>query len=324
MKKKIFRIIMLLILVIPFAITFSACGKDKDKDDDIEIPPTPAEAKVSEVELVLAEEHGYDYDEETNTITFVYGTNIELLKENFVFTANYDDETTKTVSDYVIDTTAISGTPDVGTYVVNFTYKEKSASVNVKITPKQIEKPTIKTATFDFREGSVSGVKTIHSPELNGFDENTMEYVAGSTVEETDAGSYYVEIVPKSNYVWVGDDEEVDVVHFNWKINKKSIFMSSPETLEFVWDGSEKEINFVDYNPQFYPFDKYFEVVNDANSTVRATDRGEYTVTVKLKEDKAKNYAIVDIEYSIRNDNGTGDFVLSANSSTITYYWNIV
>ena len=69
-------------LVIPCALVFSACGKKKnDGTGETSGGQTTPEKVVSELSLELAEEHGFDYDAETNTISFVYGDEIEILKE---------------------------------------------------------------------------------------------------------------------------------------------------------------------------------------------------------------------------------------------------
>lgn len=325
MKKNLFRFLMIMFLVVPCALMFSACGKKKDNDTG-ETPnggnqsPIP-EKVVSELSLELAEEHGFDYDAETNTITFVYGDEIEILKEKFVLTATYEDESTLLVSDYTIDDASVENTPNVGTYTVNFTYKQKTASVNVKINPKPIERPTIENSVFNFQQ-TFDGIKTMHTPEIVGFDVNSMEYVDGSTISSENAGKFFIDVIPNQNHVW-SDTEDREVIKFDWQVNKASAFIAGFEEFTFEHDGNDKTVEIFEYNPQFYPFDKYFEI-DTAHSVLTASEVGEYAVVIKLREEFASNYVIFDFMNDARNDDGVGDFSLNAEENVITYYWQIV
>ena len=325
MKKILLKLCLIMFLVVPCALMFSACGKKKD-DGTGETPnggnqPAVPEKVVSELSLELAEEHGFDYDAETNTITFVYGDEIEILKEKFVLTATYEDESTLLVSDYEIDDTSIENIPNVGDYVVNITYKQKTASVNVKINPKPIERPTIENSVFNFQQ-TFDGIKTMHTPEIVGFDVNSMECVDGSTSSSENAGKFFIDVIPNQNHIW-SDTEDREVIRFDWQVNKASAFIAGFEEFTFNYDGEDKTVEIYDYNPQFYPFDRYFEIDTD-NSVLTASEVGEYVVVIKLKEEFANNYVIFDFMNKKRNDNGVGDFVLNAEENIITYYWQIV
>ena len=66
MKKKFFYTLMLAVIAI-FPITFAGCGN---------------KATISSISVIATNET-FNYSAETNTISIVYGTNIELKKEDF-------------------------------------------------------------------------------------------------------------------------------------------------------------------------------------------------------------------------------------------------
>ena len=269
MKRILLKLCLIMFLVIPCTFVFSACGGDKDKKSETEQSQDPSPEGDStdpeEPEVVvtldgisveLAEEHGFAYDEETNTISFVYADEIAFEKDSFVVKANYSDGASVEVSDYEIDSSALAETPNVGNYVLKFVFEEKEASINVKVNPKPIAKPvnnwgSIKSYTFNEDN---SGEAQLNRVEIEGFDENTMETLEGSLFRASAVGDYFIEIVPKSNYIWeaneeTGEEANSDAVRFEWSITKRQIFMSSPETLEFVYaEGEEREIVFVDFS----------------------------------------------------------------------------
>lgn len=338
MKKRLLKFLVVMLLVIPCTLIFSACG---DKKDD-NTTPTPGQSETStpapegdsdnesevvvtleSIDVELESAHSFDYDEDTNTISFVYGTSIEFLKENFILSANYSDESSITVTDYEIDATELDGIPDVGDYVIEFNYQEKTASINVEITPKPIARPVSsqsQIARFTYNEDD--GVAVEHEVAVDEFDENTMEYVTGSVFSASDAGTYEIKVVPKSNYVWEANEElrqeeSIEAINFEWVIERKVIYTSSPESLSFEYEeGASKEITFVDFS-EFFPFESFFEVV--AGSTLSATEKGTYTVTVALKSEKADNYFLRELEY----EEGV-DFEYNEDITTITYTWTIV
>ena len=335
MKRILLKLCLIMFLVIPCTFVFSACGGDKDKKSETEQSQDPSPEGDStdpeEPEVVvtldgisveLAEEHGFAYDEETNTISFVYADEIAFEKDSFVVNANYSDESSVVVTDYEIDASELEGTPDVGNYVLKFVFEEKEASINVKVNPKPIAKPVNNwgsTKSYTFNEDN-SGEAQLNSVEIEGFDENTMETLEGSLFTASAVGDYFIEIVPKSNYIWeaneeTGEEANSDAVRFEWSITKRQIFMSSPEALEFVYaEGEEREIVFVDFS-EFFKFEDYFEVID---GTVSAEDAGTYTVTVALKEEKSVNYYINEINF----EEGV-DFEYNEDRTQITYTWVI-
>ena len=306
MKKRLLKFFVFMLLVLPCTVLFAAC---KDSEEQ-------AVANVSSISIELSNE-GVDYVADTNTLRFEYGTEIDFDKDNFKVTANFDDNTTKEISDYVIDVSSVENTPNVGTYEVVFKYAEKTAKVNVEIYPKKIAKPTMKAdQMIFFQEDTIGDVKQIQTPETT-FDENTMMLVEGSVISAADAGTYEFSIVPNANHEWeTFDDNNREEVAFEWTIDKTTMFAYNPETIIFEYEeGVERVITFDLSREQFFPFNEFVEVSGD----IAATEVGEYSFVVRLKADKKGNYEFFDIY----REEGV-DFEYNADKTEITYFWKIV
>ena len=306
MKKRLLKFFVFMLLVLPCTVLFAAC---KDSEEQ-------AVANVTSISIELSNE-GVDYVADTNTLRFEYGTEIDFDKDNFKVTANFDDNTTKEISDYDIDFSSVENTPNVGTYEVVFKYAEKTAKVNVEIYPKKIAKPVMEDGQIIvFMEDTIGDVKQMQSPETT-FDENTMMLVEGSVISAADAGSYEFKIVPDSNHIWESfEDNDREEVSFEWNINKATMYASNPETLYFEYEeGVERTITFDLSREQFIPFNEFFEV----SGTLSATEVGEYSFVIKLKADKKINYEF----FEIYREEGV-DFEYNADRTEITYFWEII
>lgn len=322
MKKKFLKALMLMILIIPCMVVFSACGGNKNKTDNkaVDQDSTPSvvpQVELSNIKVDLSDDGaGFDYDEETKTFKFEYGSEIAIDKEDFNVIATYSDDSMKIESDYQLDLSSVSETPDVGDYKIKVKFLQKEVEFNVNIYPKKIAKPTLQdniVYTYFENNGRVSEREV----EVSDFDEETMSYSEDSVLKASNAGVYYIKITPKSNYVWEDfETSETEECVCEWKINRAKVYMNSPETLEFSVDGETKSIIFkpVGTNQEF---SKYFEI---ASGVTQASEVGEYEFVVKLKDEYIQNYEILEIEYNERN----GDFEYNNNRTQITYYWEIV
>ena len=335
MKRKFLKALFMFMFVIPFTLFFAACGSD---DDD---SPETTPVSVTDISVILAENSELDYNAETNTISFEYGTEIALQKNDFVVTAIYEDETSGVVGDYSIDLGKSSGILDVGKYEATFSYKNKDAKVNIKVYPKAIDKPTelqlvtiLKNNSESVREYAVgdivstiyrmdriSGYENIYEFRIAGFDASMINFVDGSVSKTSQAGEYQVVVEPTKNYVWKEFDEsQTEKIAFDWKIEKSSVYMSSPESLLFEYDGEVKTINFINKS-MVSNFADYFEIIE---GTVSASEKGKYSFTVGLNELKKNNYSILETVYKRINASGIGDFEYNEDRTEITYYWEIV
>lgn len=306
MKKRIVRILVLMLMVLPCAMCFGAC---KDSEE------SPA-SSVASISVELSSDKGVDYVAHTNTLRFKYGAEISLDKDDFKVSANYDDETTTVVSDYTLDISSVENTPNVGIYEIQFIYGGKIALINVEIYCKKITKPIINSEQMlVFMEDTIAGEKIVQSPETT-FDENTMNLVEGSVYSATDTGAYQFKIVPDANHVWeTFETDEREEVVFDWKIEKATMYASEIETLYFDYEeGIERRITFDLSREQFIPFNEFFEVTG----TISATEVSEYSFVVKLKEDKKLNYEF----FEIFREEGV-EFEYNADRTEITYFWEI-
>ena len=305
--KKILKYLMLMVLMVPCAILFVACK------DDVELSSV---ANVSSISVEFVDD-GVDYVADTNTLRFEYGTDIDFENKGFKVTANFDDGSTKEISDFVIDMSSVENMPNVGNYEITFKYAGKTASINVEVYPKKIAKPTMNVGQIlIFQEDTIADVKLEQSPETT-FDANSMNYVDGSIFSATDVGTYEFKIVPDSNHIWESfNDNEREEVVFEWEIEKAMMLTADPTSLLFEYEeGDEKIITFDLSREQFIPFNEFFEV----SGTLSATEVGEYSFVVKLKEDKKLNYEFFDIY----REEGV-EFEYNADRTEITYFWKII
>ncbi len=305
MKKKWLKVLVFMLLVIPCTVLFASC-----KDEDVPV-------NVASISIELASVEGVDYVADTNTLRFEYGTEIEFEKEDFKVTASFDNDTTKEISDYVIDLSSVENTPNVGSYEITFKYAEKTAKINVEIYPKKIAKPVMeRDQIIVFMEDTIADIKIERTPEVT-FDETSMVLVEGSVISAADAGSYEFRIVPDLNHIWENfEDNDREEVSFEWNINKATMYASNPESLLFEYEeGVEHTITFDLSREQFIPFNEFFEVSGELS----ATEVGEYSFVIKLKADKKLNYEFFDI-YRVEGI----DFEYNADRTEITYFWEII
>lgn len=332
MKKQLFKILFMFLIVVPMMAFFVSCGK---KDDDSQI------VNVSSISVILSEDSHLNFDSATNTIKFEYGTEIVIEKDDFVVTALFDDDSSDIVDDFSIKLSDDSKILDVGNYEAVLKYDDVSVKFNVEVYPKAIEKPTtIQLATIfrggnesvkeysvgdiisaNYRYDQISGYENVYEFRFVGFDSSMINILEESTTSSSQAGEYQVIVEPTSNYVW-SDYEvlETEEISFDWNVYKSSVYMSSPETLEFEYDGEIKTINFIN-RPSVSDFNDFFVIID---GTFSASEKGKYSFTVSLVENKKNNYTILETKYKLINLSGVGDFKYNKDKTEITYYWEIV
>ncbi len=328
--KKFVKYLFMAILVLPLAFMIAACG-DKEPDDTTS-PETPAPAptntaEVSEILVSLADTDNFIYDADTKTIMFEYGTAISFEKDDFSVSAKDEAGETSAVSDFEIDASALAGTPNVGDYEIKFSAHGKQSTFKVKVNPKKIAKPTFIQENYVFVYEEVGGQEVEFEAEVIGFDANTMTYSADTVMSATKIGTYKIEIDVKSNYEWEEfDDNSKEKVTFEWMINKRVANMASPEALEFTYDGTEKTIVFEDIYDE-YKFADWYEVVA-GESTLSATEIGDYEVVVTLKTDKISTYTVYETMYTVDLNfvylDAEGNVAEVENATKIKYFWSIV
>lgn len=336
--KRLLKKLMLVFVIIPCAMIFAACGGDDSSNTETPAAPpasTPAPnttVSVSSISVALIEDNDFVVDEETGAIVFEYSDVAEFSKEQFVVTATKSDATTEVVSDYTLDASAVSATTGVGTYQISFTYAEKTTSFDVKINPKEIQKPIIEDENFEHTYTTdLNGDAEEKEIEIQGFDANTMQISNDSVLRATNVGDYVVKISPKANYVWAEfETSATEEIVVDWVINRGVANMASPETLSFEWTGEEISLNFVDFSDDF-KFEDWFVI---ESGSAKGTDAHIYEVVISLKADKIDNYSIYETIYILPMEQGddigfvyldeNDEETTQENAVKIEYFWEIV
>ena len=160
---------------------------------------------------------------------------------------------------------------DAGDYAVtlklkdNYCWSDGSTDPKTyewKIKPYSISYPTVYNNTeFSYSEGSAYSV-------FRSYDETGKYYTIVGTYEATEAGTYTVTVTPTNNYCWSGGSKEPKT--YEWKINRKPLEELNIVT-EYTYTGEECVIA-IDPESTYYTVD----------GTYKATEIGEYTVTLKL------------------------------------------
>lgn len=131
---------------------------------------------------------------------------------------------------------------NASTYTLNFSLKNSSnttwqdsttgtISLNWVINPVKLVKPSLSNTTFTY-DGNE------HAPTVNNYD-STVESIGGSTIKNTNAGSfnYYFSLKDTSNYQF--SDGSTDTVVCTWKINKKTPTLSVSTSSIEMPEGSD-------------------------------------------------------------------------------------
>lgn len=135
-----------------------------------------------------------------------------------------------------------------------------------KINPKPLPEVTLRGVDFVFDGKSKRAT-------IEGYDAATMD-ASSTNWDETNAGTYSVQIQPKSNYCW--SDGSTTLISVPFQIRKKSI--ARPYLGKYSFDYTGNTIT-----PQIKNFDSDWM---DKAGTFTATASGTYTMIFSLKDTK--------------------------------------
>lgn len=258
MKKKLFMFLLVICLITSCAFIFTACNDEED-EPPIEKQLTSISVTITNGDLLSK------YDGENNTLTYTNTEYVSITNADFNVTANYDDGSTETVTDFslILDNELNNGYASVSEtpYTVLFDYNGKTFTMYVKVNATEVEKPTYltdQTFTYDMNEQMVF-------PDY--YDPNVMT-IEGNA--RRDAGTYDVTISLLDGYVW--SDGTTAPVTFPWTINKD--VMNKPTgVIDSTFCGEKM-------SPVIYGFD-YFRM---EVTTEGQRDAGTYDVTIAITD----------------------------------------
>lgn len=151
-------------------------------------------------------------------------------------------------------------------------------AVSITINPAKLTKPTPKATEFTYNGTEVKYVENY----LNYYDSATM--TASSNTAATDAGSYTVNISLRNtnNTHWA--DDSTAAVPISWKINPAKI--NKPNTIQTEFTYSGDAVNFLSTYVSGYDSNTM-----TTTGTTYATNAGEYSVTIKLRNTNNAHWA---------------------------------
>ncbi len=207
-KRKIFTLLLALVMVLPVML-LSAC---KDKDND-----PPADPTITGVSVELS---GQTYTLEDDTITTVYDpeTLISLSDTDFVVKLTYSDDTTTTITKdtdttegYTLTSTLpTTGTATgAGTYTVEFAYGTYEKTINVVVQKAKISLANASwnySSAFEYNGGektvAITGLPAgVTATYAGNTGTNAGAYTATATLDYDD-DNYELENVPSLTLEW--------------------------------------------------------------------------------------------------------------------------
>ena len=315
MKKRILFLITTILMIATIAVVFSACNNSEPVERTIKVSLQGTLANATQ------DESGHI------VITYKYGETIDISKDDFkvevLYESDQDAPKALTAEQYVMDTSAVAGTPDAGTYAVTFRYNDFETYIDVVVEAITIAMPIIPnrgdcnaeftgeeidciTALLDPLQVS-AGLPTISQLLAQGVI--TIEDVSephGSTITSqthVNAGfEYFFNIKTADNYYFVDESGNLsDVVSVYWEITPKKISLPTYDTTQFTYTGEEItfSLNWEDYES----IKDYIMILGTTN----ATEVGEYSVNVIINPD---------LEYP-------GDYVFADGTTSIIINWSI-
>ena len=182
-------------------------------------------------------------------------------------TATFDhyDPLLMTISGDMTETNA-------GTYTATATLSDSTnyqwadgsqTSVNI---PWTISRATI--ASVPVQSGTLTYDGTAQSPSWTGYDATKMTMTG--TMSGTDAGIYYADCTPTSNYKW--SDESVTAKSVSWNITPKAVTVPTVTGTSKTYNGSAQ-------SPTISAYDVAEIVVGGVTSAI---DAGAYNITFTL------------------------------------------
>ena len=292
MKRKVIGFIFALALVVPSIIIFSACGQKKS------------------VESITIDVTNEEYEFNEGVLTFSYGEEVNIQKSDFEVTAKFDDASTEITENYSMilpEEFSQEVIPVGDDYIITFVYGESdiSATVRVKIQKIEIAKPTFTNNIICVAEynGDAHSIATLianssntHLVALNNLismgmvELKTIPNDNNSKLTAVDAGTYTIQIVPKSNFAWVGQDSSV--IDCSWIISRKIVAAPTLVQTNFEykheWNAGDNKFIGVTQRPEIdTEFSLLFDIINNGGSNL-----GSYNVKVSIKDEYKNNYIL--------------------------------
>lgn len=274
--KKIKNLLLSTLFIVLSLFTFTACKQSPYKSLDV--------SYVGE----------YDYDTAKNVIMVEYGEIIVLSPEDFSATVTFENGKSKKTDKFSIDATSVNRkAPSVGDYKIFFTYEEQTDKfeMTVRVYEKAVSKPYLDSYKTTYN-GEVVNVEN-YITSLPAFNSEYMEIDRSlSTISATNAGDYKVYINLKAGYVWNTATGKYTSIEFKWKIEKKKISIptingSSTFTYKFdsVYNAVKQTLLFNENQDE-----KEFYIMSDESASLA----GNYTASVKIKDQYVNNYCFAD------------------------------
>lgn len=311
MRKRLLSFLMSMFVIVPCFMMLTACGGD---------PPPPAKTlQYIEIDVVNT-----NLEVDGPNIYYTYGETVSLSKSDFKVTANYDDSTSEEVTDYTIDTSAMtSTTPDVGYYTVPFDYQGRQEYIYINVDFALIAAiDDIEDVYVEYNGEEQDIMSTIDSalqesgkPTLTSLiDSGKVVLSSDSVTSATNAGHYTIDINPTGNYAWEDVDNGYTTGNkiINWEVKPKELAIPvlSEDTFvykhykdeslgggSFIYRGvaQKPDIDFGDTPRNIITiYDNDNEIVEDISSQ---TDAGHYTMMFEIKEEYRDNYVFADNNY---------------------------
>ncbi|MGN0797771.1 MAG: hypothetical protein ACI4M5_06130 [Christensenellales bacterium] len=319
MKKRIIFLMITILAVVAVAVVFSACNNFAPVERTIQVSLQGTLANATQ------DESGHII------ITYKYGETIDISKDDFkvqlLYESDQDAPTLLTADQYTMDTSAVAGTPDAGTYAVTFSYNDFETYIDVVVEAITIAMPIIPDrgeCNIEFTGGEINCITDLLDPLQTSAGLPTISQLLAQgviTIEDCSephgttatsqthvnlAQEYFFNIKTAKNYYFVDESGNLsDVVSVYWEITPKKIALPTYGSTQFTYTGEEItfELNWTDGYENIKDF-----IMIPQGSTTGATEVGEYSLNVIINPD---------LEYP-------GDYVFADGTTSIIIYWSIV
>ena len=316
MKRKIVFLMITILTIATIAFVFSACNNSAPVERTIQV------SLQGTFDNATQDESGHI------VLTYKYGEAIELSKDDFkvelLYESDQDAPTLLTADQYTMDTSAVAGTPDAGTYAVTFRYNDFDTYIDVVVEAITIAMPIIPDrgeCNIEFTGEEIDCITDLLDPLQVAAGLPTISQLLSQgaiTIEDcsephgttatsqthVNAGNeYFFNIKTAKNYYFVDESGNLgNVVSVSWEITPKKIALPTYGSTQFTYTGEEItfSLNWEDYEN----IKDYIMILG----TTGATEVGEYSVNVIINPD---------LEYP-------GDFVFADGTTSIIIHWSIV
>ncbi|MGN0772156.1 MAG: hypothetical protein ACI4MI_06195 [Christensenellales bacterium] len=315
MKKRILFFTTLILIIAAITVVFSACNN-----------PEPVERTI-QVSLQGTLANATQDDGGHIVITYKYGEDIEIIKDDFkvelLYESDQDAPVTLSADQYTMDTSAVAGKPDAGTYAVTFRYNDFETYIDVVVEAITMAMPVIPDrGEIEFTGEEIdcitdlldplqvaAGLPTISQLLSQGAIEiiSASEPYGTTVTSQTHANGeseYFFNIKTTKNYYFAGENGNMtDLISVSWTITPKKINLPTYDNAEFSYTGSE--ITFEMNWPDGYDNIRDYVMIL---GTTQATEAGEYSVNVIINPD---------LDYP-------GDYVFADGTTSKIIYWSII